>query len=258
LSLQRCITYSLFSSAGEQAVKKGTLTADWAIALVICLVFGAAAWLPIGTREALERIAYDVGVRGSERTPSDRVAVIAIDDRSIDNLGRWPWPRNIHAEMIDYLSAGGAKVIGNLIFYSEPQIDAGFKYIQRLRDTYAAAGVRIPALARQIKEAMEALDTDAILAASLRRAGNVVLPMTFEIGEPRGNPDAPLPEFVARNAIEDVEWASDVDTPVQPPPARAAQTPPIAKIGQQASAIGHLTQFLDVDGGSRKEALVLR
>jgi serine/threonine-protein kinase len=239
-------------------VKKGTFTADWAIALVICLVFGAAAWLPIGTREALERTAYDVGVWGSQRTPSERVAVIAIDERSVDNLGRWPWPRNIHAEMIDYLSAGGAKVVGNLIFYSEPQIDAGYKYIRKLRDTYAAAGVRIPALGRQIKEAIEALDTDAILAGSLRKAGNVVLPMTFEIGEPHGNPDAPLPQFVLRNAIDNVDWPSEVDTPAQPPPARTAQTPPIAKIGRHALAIGHLTQFLDADGGSRKEALVLR
>ncbi len=239
-------------------MKKGSLTADWVLALVICLVFGAAAWLPIGTREALERAAYDIGVRASERIPSERVAVIAIDERSIDNLGRWPWPRNIHARMIDSLSAGGAKVVGNLVFYSEPQVDAGFKYIQKLRDTYAAAGVRIPALGRQLEEAVKALDTDAILAASLERAGNVVLPMTFEIGEPHGNPDAPLAEFVVRNAIDNVERPTEVDAPAQPPPARAAQTPPIAKIGRHALAIGHLTQFLDADGGSRKEALVLR
>jgi serine/threonine-protein kinase len=239
-------------------VKKGTWTADWVVALIICLVFGAAAWLRVDALEGLERVAYDVGVRGSQGTASERVAVIAIDDQSIDNLGRWPWPRNIHAEMIDTLRAGGARVVGNLIFYSEPQIDPGLEYIEKLRAIYAVAGVRIPALGRQLDEAGKALDTDAILAASLRKAGNVVLPMTFDIGEPLGNPDAPLPEFMARNAIDDVRWSSGDDTPVQPPPARAAQTPPIAEIGEQALAIGHLTRFLDADGGSRKEALVLR
>ncbi len=239
-------------------MKKGTWTADWVVALVICLVFGAAAWLRVDTLEGLERAAYDVGVRGSQRTPSDRVAIIAIDEQSIDNLGRWPWPRNIHAEMIDTLGAGGAKVVGNLIFYSEPQIDPGLEYIEKLRTIYAAAGVRIPALGRQLDEASAALDTDTILAASLAKAGNVILPMTFEIGEPQGNPDAPLPGFLVKNAVDDVTWAAGEDTPAQPPPARGAQTPPIAKIGEQALAIGHLTQFLDVDGGSRKEALVLR
>jgi len=240
-------------------VKNGTWKADWVFALVISLVFGAAAWLlRVDALEGLERMAYDVGVRSSRRAPSERVAVIAIDDRSLDNLGRWPWPRNIHAEMIDTLRAGGAKVVGNLIFYSEPQIDPGLAYIERLRETYAAAGARIPALGRQLDEASRALNTDAKLAASLAKAGNVVLPMTFEIGEPQGNPDAPLAAFVARNAVDDVTWAEGADSPVQPPPARAAQTPPTEAIGQHALAIGHLTQFLDVDGGSRKEALILR
>jgi serine/threonine-protein kinase len=160
--------------------------------------------------------------------------------------------------MIDTLHAGGAKVVGNLVFYSEPQIDPGLKYIEKLRAIYAAAGVRIPALGRQLDEAGKALDNDTVLAASLARAGNVVLPMTFEIGEPQGNPDAPLPDFVARNAVDDVRRAPGDDAPVQPPPARAAQTPPIAQIGSQTLAIGHLTQLLDVDGGSRKEALMLR
>jgi serine/threonine-protein kinase len=239
-------------------VKTGSWTADWAVALVICLVFGAAALLRLDVLESLERVAYDVGVSGSARTPSERIAVVAIDDQSISNLGRWPWPRNIHAQMIDTLHAGGAKVVGNLVFYSEPQIDPGLKYIEKLRAIYAAAGVRIPALGRQLDEAGKALDNDTVLAASLARAGNVVLPMTFEIGEPQGNPDAPLPDFVARNAVDDVRRAPGDDAPVQPPPARAAQTPPIAQIGSQTLAIGHLTQLLDVDGGSRKEALMLR
>jgi eukaryotic-like serine/threonine-protein kinase len=239
-------------------VKKGTWKADWVVALVISLTFGAAALLRVDSLESLERLAYDIGVSGSQRTPSENIAIIAIDDQSIANLGRWPWPRNIHAEMIGTLHSGGAKVVGNLIFYSEPQIDPGLKYIENLRAIYAAAGVRIPALGRQLEEANKALNTDSILAASLGEAGNVVLPMTFDIGEPQGNPDAPLPEFVSRNAIEEVRRDPADPSPVQPPPARGARTPPIAAIGEQALAIGHLTQFLDVDGGSRKEALILR
>ncbi len=240
-------------------MKKGIWTADWLVALVICLVFEAAALLQVDALGSLERVAYEVGVRGFQRTPSERVAVIAIDDRSIDSLGRWPWPRSIHAEIIDTLSAGGAKVVGNLIFYSEPQIDPGLKHIEKLRAIYASAGVKVPALGRQLDEASKALNTDTILAASLRKAGNVVLPMTFDAGEPRGNPDPPLPEFVLRNTIDDVRWASGDGAPVRPPPTRAAPTPPIAEIGEQALAIGgHLTQFLNADGGSRKEALVLR
>ena len=239
-------------------MRKGSLTADWVVAVVICLAFAAAALLRLDALEGLEQAAYDLGVRASERSPSDRIAVIAIDDQSIDNLGRWPWPRNIHAEILSTLASGGAKVVGNTIFYSEPQIDPGLRYIEKLRATYAASGARIPALQRQLDEASKALDTDTVLAASLAQAGNVVLGMTFDLGEPQGNPDAPLPAYVVRNAVDDVTRAAGDDDPVQPWPAREARTPPIAKIGEPALAIGHLNQILDVDGGNRREALVLR
>src|SRR6202000_2310831 len=80
--------------------------------------------------QGLERSAYDWGVRASSRTPSDKIAVIAIDDASIRSIGRWPWSRDVHAKMADLL-AGNAKVVGNLVFFSEPQVDPGLTYIQK-------------------------------------------------------------------------------------------------------------------------------
>lgn len=74
---------------------------------------------------SLERKAYYIGVQASSRTPLDRIAVIAIDDTSIANLGRWPWPRNLHAKITDLLSGGKAKIIANTAFFFEPQIDPG-------------------------------------------------------------------------------------------------------------------------------------
>jgi hypothetical protein len=55
----------------------------------------------IGT---MERKFYDFASTSSARQPSDRVAVIAIDDQSIANIGRWPWPRDVHAKLIDQLA----------------------------------------------------------------------------------------------------------------------------------------------------------
>ncbi|MGB8410541.1 MAG: CHASE2 domain-containing protein, partial [Gallionella sp.] len=83
---------------------------DWFVGLLVALVFLAGAKSDL--IQSLERKAYDLGVLATSRTPSDKIAVIAIDDQSIANLGRWPWPREIHAKMIDILAAGHAKVIG--------------------------------------------------------------------------------------------------------------------------------------------------
>ncbi|MGH8677439.1 MAG: protein kinase domain-containing protein [Burkholderiales bacterium] len=44
--------------------------------------------------------------RASDGSPSAQVAVIAIDDQSIANIGRWPWPRDIHLRLIDPLVIG--------------------------------------------------------------------------------------------------------------------------------------------------------
>ncbi len=107
---------------------------DWFLGLVMSLALLAAG----GTQliEGLERFAYDWGVRASARTPSDRISVIAIDKRSIDNIGRWPWSREVHAKMIESLASARPKVIGYTVFFSEPQVDPGLAYVNRLLETY--------------------------------------------------------------------------------------------------------------------------
>ena len=56
-----------------------------------------------------------------------------------------------------------------------------------------------------IAEAEQTLDTDAKLAASIKKAGNVLLPSVYVLGEPQGKADQPLkpqqndrPEVAAR------------------------------------------------------------
>ncbi|AOY88203.1 histidine kinase [Marinobacter salinus] len=72
---------------------------------------------------------------------SDDVVVIAIDELSLDRLGRWPWRRNIHAELTSKLRDAGAKTIVFDILFSEPSAD------------------------------------DAELADAMRAHGNVILPI---------------------------------------------------------------------------------
>ncbi len=110
---------------------------DWFIGLLITLIilFSSSS----NQLQSLERQAYDWGVRSTERIPSDKIAVIAIDDVSIANIGRWPWPRDLHAELINQLKEGGAKVIGQTVFFLEPQTDPGMVYIKELIDFFANA-----------------------------------------------------------------------------------------------------------------------
>ncbi len=117
---------------------------DWFTGLVITVILIISSGS--NQLQTLERSAYDWGVRSTQRFPSDKIAVIAIDDVSIANIGRWPWPRDLHAQMIHLLSTGGAKVIGQTVFFLEPQIDPGMVYIKEMIDYFTHASFNdIPA-----------------------------------------------------------------------------------------------------------------
>lgn len=237
---------------------------DWFLGLAVTLV---VLFLGNGDLlQSLERKAYDLGVAMTSRTPSAKVAVIAIDKPSLDNIGRWPWPRDVHADMVEKLAAAKAKVISTTVFFSEPQLDPGFAYINKLIELYGQAGglpltaptdeiAAQPPLLGQIgpvlREAEEKLNTDRRLGEAYAAAGNVVLPMLFRLGEPRGRPDQDLPDYVKKNAVKQAGGdflpipTSDVDALV------------IDALGSHAAAIGHLNVTPDVDGGIRAEPLVL-
>ncbi len=120
-------------------MRKGFWTADWFAGLIITIVLLVAGQTAL--LQSLERAAYDWGVRLSTSRPSENVAVIAIDNESIANIGRWPWSRDVHAGMISKLKQGGAKVVGNTVFFLEPQIDPGLQYIEALAEFYAGSSL---------------------------------------------------------------------------------------------------------------------
>src|SRR5262245_41413564 len=207
--------------------------ADWFLGLVIAVVLFGFARMS-GFIPGLERWAYDLGVNMTSKTPSDKLAVIAIDDTSISNIGRWPWPREVQAKMIDQLAAAKAKVIGNTVFFFEPQKDPGLAYVEKMLDIYnkayapqaapetqgaspiggqtpaaVAAAVEHPAgptgeIGKILGEASVALNYDTRLSASMKKAGNVLVPMLFDGISPQpqpGKPDKALPPYVTANAI---------------------------------------------------------
>ena len=224
--------------------------ADWfaGVAVVIAALLLQQLTDFIGT---LERRFYDFASTSASRPPLDRIAVIAIDDQSIANIGRWPWPRNVHAELIDKLSAAKTKTIVHTVFFFEPQLDAGLPYIRKIKEALGASletGAVHEQIGQLIEQAESKLDTDALLAASIKNAGNVLLPSVFALGEQRGQPDSELPDYAVKSALDENSGFST-------PATRSQQ--PMPALGQVASGIGHLNQLNDVDGAIRQEPLLV-
>jgi serine/threonine-protein kinase len=230
--------------------------ADWflgvTVVIVVVLFNRVSDLVP-----SLERKAYDLGVIATSRAPSDKVAVIAIDEASIRSIGRWPWPRDVQAKMTDLLSQAKVKVIGSTILLSEPQVDPGYQYVVQLQELAAKgteagapAAEALAPLAEKLKEAELALNTDRRLSESYAKAGNVLVPLDFVIGRPLGRPDKPLPEYVQKYALS---AAGDGERAL---PAMEIRYP-IEPVAKAAAGLGSLTQFKDVDGAIRAEPLAI-
>jgi CHASE2 domain-containing sensor protein/tRNA A-37 threonylcarbamoyl transferase component Bud32 len=276
---------------GEMATsssKRGSFwQADWFVGVLVVLAVLLLNSFSdfFGT---LERRYYDFASTSTQRQPSNRIAIIAIDDQSIANIGRWPWPRDVHAKLIDQLTAANAKTIAYTAFFFEPQTDRGLTYIRKMKETLGpmepaapvappvAAAPAVPGappvaavpavppvpeppanpaltdlkgqLNKIISEAEVALDTDSLLGAGMKKANNVIIPSVFTLGEPLGKPDSPLPPYAAKSAI-------DTRAGYALPAIKGQQ--PIEILGTSATGIAHLNQYQDVDGAVRQEPLLV-
>ena len=206
----------------------------------LCAVTGASL--------TLENKLYDAAIRTSSPAPLADVVIVGIDDASLAALGPWPWSRDIHARLIDRLSAAGAQTVVYTPALTQPQNDRGLAYLRKIRDTLSASTETTPLtaeLGRVVGEAEAALDGDALLAASIQRAGNVFLASRYEnVGAA-----APLPAYVRRSTAPDPGTTATT--------LQSAQHP-IPSLGTVAAGIGHVYAEPDNDGRVRQIPLLLR
>lgn len=87
-------------------------------------------------------IDYRLVLRGP-RSPDPRVAVLAVDDRSINKIGRWPWPRSVMAEALTAAFENGAKVIAADVVWSEPTDRPEVRFAQELSKYVALPEARV-------------------------------------------------------------------------------------------------------------------
>ena len=135
--------------------------------------------------EVLDRKLLDFRylVRGP-LVPSSHVVIVGIDEASLAEIGRWPWPRSRLAQLIDRLHDAGVRAIGLDIVLDEPATSVDRAELE------TALAANPHRTAEELRRALHAeLDDDAQLATALRGAGDVVLAHFFEFG---GTPAAQL------------------------------------------------------------------
>jgi len=95
---------------------------EWLSVLLTCsLIAGAATYF--GWLWRIDLVIYDGLMSMSSRTADKDVVVVAIDDSSISRIGRWPWPRAVHAELLNRLREAGSGPVALDVLFSEPALD---------------------------------------------------------------------------------------------------------------------------------------
>jgi adenylate cyclase len=179
------------------------------------------------------RVAQTAGRPQAPRTP-DSTALVLIDDDSLKRMeplvGRWPWPRMVHAMVIDYLSAAGAKAIVYDVLFAEAD-----RRPFKVGDTDWTGE-----------------ESDRVLVESTRKAGIVVHvaeAASAELLDPTKAMAAPLDEIPALNRRFSLDGCIE---------NRPVITPPFPELARAAGAIGHSLAVLDDDGPLRRIAPFVR
>jgi len=137
-------------------------------AALVVLVF--AVFADNSVIRGLETASLDLRFRlRGVRPPGPEVAVILVDDRSLESLGRWPFSRTLFARALAMLDHAGAKVVVFDFLFTEPDEPIPAELREAARSAAEAfAGERGDGL-RAALEKLADSDRDNRFAAAMPR-----------------------------------------------------------------------------------------
>ncbi len=195
-------------------------------------------------------------LRGMQQ-PEAPVILVVIDDRSIAELGRWPWSRRRFAEIVQRLRAAGAKVVAFDLLFTEAETAIEQTLLRRVRQALDAFDEPLPAPEREafehlVRRMAESSDADVAFASAMREAGNVVLPFAMTVGHTSMQPQPAqlAPPLIITQAAFRILQNLGADQPSVGLRGKTIMAP-IDPIAASAAALGHVDVAFDTDGTPR-------
>lgn len=142
-----------------------------ALAALLAAASGGLGWF-----SALDKAWYDLALRAHLLDYPDDIAIVAIDETSLDSLGAWPWDRRYHARLVERLQGTSALVFD--LLFAESQHDS---------------------VDRPGPPAKGAASADEELGRALQAHARVLLPVYIEQQQYRGlmQEILPIPELAS-------------------------------------------------------------
>jgi adenylate cyclase len=192
-----------------------------ALGLAAALLAALAGFVPLV--KTVEWKTYDWRMRATADPGTARrdIVLVAIDESSIRGLepffGRWPWPRLVHASLVDYLARGPARAVVYDVIFSE-----------RDRKTFKVGD-----------QEWTGEESDKAFAEAVAKAGNVVA----------------VADVAAETSGADAGGPPPLESAFHPGATfeeRASASPPYPELARASRALGHNLLILDDDGPVRR------
>lgn len=217
--------------------------------LGVTLVFGWAQFSDVpllnSLKQRMEFIAYDLRLNTTLRHKDvdRRIVIVDIDEKSLAQQGRWPWPRDKIAALTKKLYDSGVVVIGYDIFFSEPERNPAVEIISRLKPLTHQDSQLIGNLQQLTPE----FNNDRKLAATL--AGHD-LTLGYLFHEEKTKPTGELPAALLKLSPEQAARSGVKEMP--------NYTTNIPLLQRAAASSGFVTTWPDADGVIRRTPMIVR
>ncbi len=215
--------------------------------VLVLLLLGQAAGL-YGTNfiNRIDAFLYDMKVRFSQvKTTDDRIVIADIDEKSLKEIGRWPWPRDKLAELSTNLfQQYGVAALGFDVIFAEPDQSSGLQVLEKLAKGAMAGDA---GFATSVSRLRGRLDYDGRLAEALA-TGPAVLGYYFGLN-PGQESVGVLPEPV----LDCKALASHGIQPIQ----ATSYTGNLERLQVQTPFAGFFNAMPDFDGVMRRMPMLI-
>jgi serine/threonine-protein kinase len=202
------------------------------------LSFAGFSWF-LGIDQSL----YDAYQQFTVPSPSSSgsITLVELDEKSLRELGPWPWPRERLAEFVKMAHEAGARFIGLLLPLYEETRASGYQGVRQLREKLNAHPLssRHAKLADWVRENLSRLESDlnedGHLAERVRESGNVFLPLQVRFGGKRRVPSKNPLDLLASSLL----GPSDLPNEVKERISASQITLPYSELTKAGAGFGH-------------------
>ncbi len=212
----------------------------------IIISFMVITWLDPGFLEVWEAKTLDFRflIRG-RITPDPRIVIVAIDEKSIQELGRWPWSRDTMAALLEKIAAFSPKVVAFDILFSEKEAETA----------------TLPHPLSLDRKAVSLSEADRRFQSAITAAGNVILSVAFDV--PITTDQSKKQAFFGEvpSYLRNFSYSRVRQTPlgkVVPPIQAAGVLPPLRDFIEASAGLGHVYAIPDRDTVLRREFVWLK